>query len=220
LAEIFVAIPVKKLSESKTRLSSILTLEERQELVRRMLKDVLETVIQSDMVSRILVVCSNTGLEKGICSPKIEMIREEDSQGLNMALRGAVTRSMQRGASSLLILPADIPLIEKDDVEGIIRSNLDRGVVIVPSKDSLGTNALMLTPPDVIHPAFGSDSFVSHISLAKIRGIPMNTLRVERVSLDIDTPEHVRDFLSSPAHGATRNYLLEISMIERLKNQK
>jgi len=218
LTKIFVAIPVKKLSESKTRLSSILSLEERQELVRRMLEEVLGTVIQSDMVGRILVICCDARLVEGIRSPKVEMIREEDSQGLNVALRGAVVHSMQRGASSLLILPADIPLIEKDDVEEIISSTLDRGVVIVPSKDDLGTNALMLTPPDVMHPAFGSDSFLSHISLAKIRGIRINALRLERVSLDIDTSEHVREFLSSPGRGATRDYLLEINMIERLKN--
>jgi len=213
-----VAIPVKKLPESKTRLSSILTLEERQELVRRMLTDVLEAVIQSDLVSRILVVCSDTKLAEGICSPKVEMIMEQDRQGLNAALRGAVAHSMQRNASSLLILPADIPLIEKDDVEEIVRSNLDRGVVIVPSKNNLGTNALMLTPPDVIRPAFGSDSFVSHLSLTKIRGIPVTTLRVEGVCLDIDTPEDAGEFLALSAHGAARDYLFEISMIERLRN--
>ena len=210
---------MKKLSESKTRLSPILTLEERQELVCRMLKDVLETVSQSDLVDRILVVCSDTKFLEEIHDPKVEMILEEASQGLNMALESVVTYSLRKGASSLLILPADIPLIEKEDVERIICSSLNGGVVIVPSKDSLGTNALMLTPPDVIYPAFGSNSYLSHLNIAKAHGTPVNTLRIERVSLDIDTPEHVREFLSLPADAATRHYLFEINIIERLRSQ-
>jgi 2-phospho-L-lactate guanylyltransferase len=214
LTNISVAIPVKKLSESKTRLSSILSLEKREELVRRMLIDVLNAVTQSSMINQIMIVCSDkTVLKDNHCS-KIRIIEDETYGGLNFALKGAVDYSVRCGADSLLILPADIPLIQKSDVELIIRSSSDHGIVIIPSKDRLGTNALMLTPPNVIPTAFGSNSFLSHLRLAKACGTPVNILRIERVSLDIDTAEHIREFLSFSTHSNTRDYLFKIDLVE------
>jgi len=214
---IFLAIPVKRLSASKSRLSPILSLKERQELVRRMLVDVLDAVAQSNMITRTLVVSPDKTILKGIHDPRVEIVKEEGAGGLNMALKSAVNYSMAHEADSLLILPADIPLIQENNVRLIIRSRLDRGLVITPSRDNLGTNALMLTPPDLIPTAFGPNSFYSHLNLAGIRGIPAKTLRIESISLDIDTVKDIKEFLGIEAHSKTRDFLLEIDMVARLR---
>jgi 2-phospho-L-lactate guanylyltransferase len=216
LMTLFIAIPVKNLLESKTRLSSILTLDKRQELVRRMLVDVLKAVTSSELVSRVIVVCSDRTVLKDSTYPKITIIGEELDRGLNPALGGAVDYCMHHGADSLLIIPADIPLIQKSDVEVIIHSSSDRGIVIVPSKDHFGTNALMLTPPNVIPTAFGPNSFLSHLNLAEGHGTAVNVVQVERISLDIDTVEDIREFISFRTNTNTRGFFFEIGIVELL----
>lgn len=181
-----------------------------------MLVDVLNAVNQSKMVSRTIIVTPDNTVLKGIYSRNVEIIGEADGRGLNMALKRAVVYSLRHGASSLLILPADIPLTTKNDIEQIIDSTSDHGIVIVPSKDGLGTNALALTPPDVISTAFGSNSFQSHLNLAQINKIPTKVLRIDRVSLDIDTSDHIEEFLSFPTRTNTRDYLLAILLSRRL----
>jgi 2-phospho-L-lactate guanylyltransferase len=208
---------VKRLSESKTRLSPALSLKERERLVGMMLVDVLNAVSHSKMVSRTIIVSPDNTVLKGLYSRNVEIIGEENGRGLNVALKHAVVYSLRNGATSLLVLPADIPLITKNDIEQIIASSSDDGIVIVPSEDGLGTNALALTPPDVISTAFGSNSFQSHLNLAQIRGIPAKVLKIERVSLDIDTTDHVEEFLSFPTQTNTRDYLLAFQLRRQLE---
>jgi 2-phospho-L-lactate guanylyltransferase len=220
LTNIFAAIPVKRLSESKSRLSSILTLEKRKELVHRMLLDVLEAVTQSNMVNRVMLVCTDKTVLKNVSSSRTTILPEKNCGGLSEALKVAVDYSRRNRADSLLILPADIPLITKSDIDLIIRSSPEYGIVIVPSKDRLGTNALMLSPPNVIATAFGSNSFLSHLKLAEVNGIPANVLQIESISIDIDTAEHIREFLSHPTHSHARDYLLQIGIVELLRGSQ
>jgi 2-phospho-L-lactate guanylyltransferase len=146
----------------------------------------------------------------------IETIQDVNGRGLNAALKIAVDYAVRNGAMSLLILPADIPLIDSSDVESIIQASRDHGVVIVPSRDETGTNALMLTPPNIIPTTFGPDSFHSHIDLAESQKSSTRILKLERVGLDIDTPDHIREFLSFPADSNTKDYLLQIGLTNRI----
>ncbi len=65
----------------------------------------------------------------------------------------------------------------------------DPEVIVVPDRHGTGTNALLLTPPDVIEPSFGEGSRARHERLAEEPGA---TVRVEEIAsfmLDVDTPE-------------------------------
>jgi 2-phospho-L-lactate guanylyltransferase (CobY/MobA/RfbA family) len=88
----------------------------------------------------------------------------------------------------------------------------------VPSRDELGTNALLLNPPNVISPTFGPNSYESHLSVAARQTRDVKTIRISTISLDIDNPKDVEDFLSFPAESTSRDYLLGLKMIKRLQN--
>jgi 2-phospho-L-lactate guanylyltransferase len=62
-------------------------------------------------------------------------------------------------------------------------------VLIVPDHHATGTNALVLTPPDVFVPAFGPDSCARHVSRARASGISFALERLESISIDLDTPQ-------------------------------
>ena len=89
----------------------------------------------------------------------------------------------------MLIIPADLPLLAPEDLDNIFSmAPPNPSIVISPSYDG-GTNALLCTPPDVILPQFGFNSFRKHISRASSNGISCSIYHSDRVSCDIDLPK-------------------------------
>jgi 2-phospho-L-lactate guanylyltransferase len=90
-------------------------------------------------------------------------------------------------------------------------------VVIVPSWDSRGTNAILLRPPDALQLRFGSWSFFPHVKQAKHKGLSYKVVRLPRVALDVDTPEDLRRLV--PQALGTRSYavLEEMELLSRLQ---
>jgi 2-phospho-L-lactate guanylyltransferase len=86
----------------------------------------------------------------------------------------------------------------------------------VPDRHGTGTNALVLTPPDVIEPAFGPDSRARHEQLASAAGVPCEIAHVETLAIDVDTAddlEALRGALAARRGGAahTRGMLSRLA---------
>ncbi len=83
-----------------------------------------------------------------------------------------------------------------------------REVVIVPDRHGMGTNGLLLTPPDAIAPSFGPGSCARHQELARAAGANCRLERPASLLLDIDTGEDLaalRERLAGePRAGARR----------------
>ncbi len=125
----------------------------------------------------------------GVAEPGLE---------LNEALKLAIRHTISKGADSVLILPADLPLLKSTDIENLIAmASGPKDVVIAPSK-AKGTNALFLRPPDLINLRFGGESFPLHVKEASQAGVRPRIYRSPTVALDIDDPE---DLLSVETLG-------------------
>jgi 2-phospho-L-lactate guanylyltransferase len=90
-----------------------------------------------------------------------------------------------------------------------------RSALIVPDRHGTGTNALLLTPPDVLAPSFGPDSRRRHLADASAAGVPAEIVELDSLGLDVDTPEDLdalRRTLSSTHGGAahTRGMLSQL----------
>jgi 2-phospho-L-lactate guanylyltransferase len=100
--------------------------------------------------------------------------------------------------------------VTKTEIEGLIHTSErtpDRGVIIVPSSDGTGTNALVRTPPDAIASCFGPGSFQAHLDQARERGVPATVLRPAGLLFDIDTPEDVEELLRRAPDSRTAQWL-------------
>jgi 2-phospho-L-lactate guanylyltransferase len=181
-------IPVKHLSTAKSSLGKALTPPQRRELVLNMLADVLNAVHKAPSVEGSIVV-----------SPDEEVLKFARTRGalgladygarLNEALELAIKHAMAKGATSILILPSDIPLLTAADVENIISiTSSPRAAVIAPSKDN-GTNALFLRPPDIMDLRFGGESFPIHLAEARRVGVRPHIYRSVNVATDVDDVE-------------------------------
>ena len=86
----------------------------------------------------------------------------------------------------------------------------------MPDRHGIGTNALLLTPPDVIEPAFGPDSRALHEQAAAAAGVPCTVEQVATLALDVDTADDLADLriaLANRRGGAahTRGMLSRIA---------
>lgn len=185
---VWAVIPVKRLSEGKSSLGAVFDSEQRQRLVLAMLADVLNAVSQAPSISGAAVVSPDEkvlGFARqhgavGVAEPGLE---------LNAALKLAIDHVVGLGATSVLILPGDLPLLKGVDVENLTAmATAQRDVVIAPSK-AKGTNALLIRPPDIIALKFGGESFPPHVSEAIQVGVKPRIYRSQTVATDIDAPE-------------------------------
>ncbi len=76
----------------------------------------------------------------------------------------------------------------------------------------MGTNALLLSPPDVIKLRFGYDSFSYHLSEVTAKGLPLRVLENKRIGLDIDEPKDMERFLSAGRGGETYDKALQMGV--------
>jgi 2-phospho-L-lactate guanylyltransferase len=179
---ILAVIPVKCLNQAKSRLAPHLTEIERADLARTMAARVAWAVRDSRVVDVAAVVSPESNLARDL---GVEALPDRGS--LNESLREGVAWATKMAATSLLILPADLPWIVPQDVREIVEAAVDTpGIVIAPTRDG-GTGALMLTPPGVLLPVFGHDSFRRHVSLAASLGIRVRPVSRDGLAFDLDT---------------------------------
>jgi 2-phospho-L-lactate guanylyltransferase len=112
-------------------------------------------------------------------------------------------------AERVLLVPGDCPALDPDEVEALLARTAP--VVIVPDRHGTGTNALVLSPPDVMAPSFGEGSFERHTGLARAAGTEAEVADVKTLGLDVDTPDDfaaLKRALASHSRGAVRTRAL------------
>ena len=179
-------VPVKDLAGTKSRLAPILDPGARAGLTLY-------------MMGRVVAALRGAGVEKvGVVSPDRIVLGEaeergatplrQESRGLNPALEEGRRWAMERGASELLVLPADLPLLEPEDVRAVLgEKGEEPSVVISPDRAHAGTNALLLRPPDALPFSFGKESYEAHLRAARERGLDVRVCERPHLSFDLDT---------------------------------
>jgi len=205
---VFIIIPVKRLDNAKSRLSSILTDDERKHFCLKMLEDVLETVNSTKHPHETVVISKDPTVSKIAKNFEAAYLKERKT-GLNKAVSEAVDWCVEMGAASVLVLPADIPSVMPTELERIFTLGEKASMVISSSRNGKGTNALLLTPPNVSPTFYGPHSFQRHIKEAKKLKISCRRYRSPGLALDIDTIEDLTYFVSLRAKETYAYKLLE-----------
>jgi 2-phospho-L-lactate guanylyltransferase len=184
-------IPVKPLRRGKSRLAGILSEEERTLLNYTMLGNTLRTLTNVPEVSRILVISRDTSALALARDFGARTLQEDGTSDLNTALQRATVVAQMRGALSLLILPADLPLLTPASLKPLIDSSARPPVLaIAPDRRREGTNALLVNPPGLIEYQFGPGSFQRHVEQAqRYPGVRVAICEQPELALDLDLPE-------------------------------
>ena len=174
-------IPVRGLERAKSRLGEPLDAEERVDLVSRLLRRAVSAAVTSSRVAGAIVVSSDpAALDLARASGAVPIT--DLDRGLNPALELARSEALARGASAIVVLPGDLPWLDRETLDSVLAAADDRWaqaieahgttatvgrrVALVPDRHGTGTNVLILAPPDAIRFAFGTGSRTEHAARA------------------------------------------------------
>ena len=192
---IFAILPVKNLQDAKQRLKGFLAVEQREALARLLYTQTLAALCQAEGIDRVAVVTSDKEVASHARRSGALVFEEKQQVSHSASADAACLRAMELGASTVLLVPIDLPTATPADFTQLAAAARP-GLIVVPSSDGTGTNALVRTPPDCIESRFGPGSFRAHLDQAQSKGVPADVLPLPGLMFDIDTPEDVVELLS------------------------
>ena len=196
-------LPVKSFKDAKQRLEPGLEPGPRRMLAEAMFADVLISLRRAQTIARVLVVSTDRAAQR-VAGAYGATLLDEDDRGHNYAAARGVRYALDQGIERVLLVPADCPLLDPNEVDRLVTREVPtRSALIVPDRHGSGTNALLLTPPDIIDPSFGPGSRERHQDECVAAGVFHSALDVPTLALDVDTPEDLDELRSTLAvrHG-------------------
>jgi 2-phospho-L-lactate guanylyltransferase len=189
-----ILIPVKDLTRAKQRLASLMPQEARTRLAWAMLENTFAAAARARNADRVAVVTLYPPAIALAQAHGMDVILETEQISESASVDFGSREARRRGATAVLRLPIDLPLIQTGDIETLLDCEAD--VVIVPSRDGTGTNALLRRPPDLFPSHFGPGSLRKHLDEAARLQVNCRLVHLERIALDIDDPADVEVFLA------------------------
>jgi len=199
-------LPIKRFETAKSRLAEDLGKGTRRALVEAMVTDVLIALRRSARVDRVLVVTEEMAMEALAHGYDADALHDPGAPSHSAAAVIGIREAIARGARRVLLVAGDCPALDPAEVDELLsRDAAGPDVVVLPDRHGTGTNGLLLTPPDVIEPAFGPGSCDRHVRAARAAGATVEVSELIGFALDVDTLEDlnvVRDALSDGHGGA------------------
>ena len=193
-------IPAKSLARGKSRLRPVLADDERSRFARGLFEHVLD-VASACNLGGILVATDGDDVADLALARGAHVLRDSGVEPLARVIDRALAEVVLHGARAALVLMADLPWVQPDDVLSVLAPLAHHDVALV--RDHLGrhTNALAVTPPMAIATCFGHrDSFAGHCAAALDAGLRLAIVENERIAFDVDGPEdHVHFTTPRPA---------------------
>lgn len=185
---VWVIVLVKDFDDAKQRLGPALDPAARRALARR---NAQRAVRAAAAGSHRLVVAGSAEVAKMAERLGADVLIEPRQEGQNVAARRGIERAVSAGATAVLLLSSDLPLVTRKSVRALL--DVAGGIaapvaVAVPAVGRGGTNALYLDPPNGIGLHFGPDSLAEFRREAERRGVSFVVQESDAMGLDLDEP--------------------------------
>ena len=181
-------VPVKGLPVANGRLDGQLSADERKRLAEALFLDLIMKLPRARYIDDALIVTADDSVARQARWFGHGVLVQESDQGHSEAASAGAQAAMAAGADRVVMLPVDCPMLAVEELDAHVGRS-PRTALIVPDRHGTGTNALVLTPPDVFVPAFGPDSCARHVSRARAAGISFALEEIESLAIDLDTPD-------------------------------
>ena len=189
----WLVVPVKSLRDGKSRLSPALGSTERRAFMKRLLVRTLEQAAHFPGLQQTLFISACEEARVLASAYGARALQECAPGGLNRALRQAQRVLSEFGATRMLMISSDLPLVRAQDLQHLASALSADTIVLAPDRTRQGTNGLCLDPSLAFDFSFGPNSFERH--LESVRRLHMQSAIVERVGLafDVDIPDHLAE---------------------------
>jgi len=175
-----------------------------------MLQDVL-SALKASRVKKTVVI-STDPIVQSFTSDFDAIFLTETGESLNQALNQATKWCVRNGAESVLVLPADLPLVTPKDIDEIIKLVVNPNSIAISPSLNGGTNALLQRPPGIIPPHFGPGSFRRHVGQAKAKHVGTKIYLSLGVALDIDSEKEIEQLLRANQPTASHQFLMKSTL--------
>jgi 2-phospho-L-lactate guanylyltransferase len=187
---VWAIIPVKPLRRGKSRLAKVISADERADLNHYLLEHTVKVLKTVDEIENILVISRDKEALALARDLGARTVQEFGNPGLNTALSRAVEIARSYETCGVLVVPADLPRLDAEDLKKILAFRDDPPIVVIaPDRKKEGTNVLFICPPDLIEFNFGEGSLEKHIQGARDAGARLEICELPSLELDLDEPE-------------------------------
>lgn len=204
---IYAIIPVTTFKNTKTRLSPFLSDNEREQLLRVMLKDVTDALRKH--VDRILIISRDEDVLSYAESLNVDTLLENENSNLNKAMTQAM-KYCKGKTRKIMIVPSDVPLIGKTNIKMVIDASKGLDFIIVPSKGG-GTNMIIMKPM-AIRTRYEGFSYKEHVKAAEKKKLNPQVHDSFFMALDVNTTEDLGEIMIHGEKTHTRQYLKELKV--------
>lgn len=212
--DLWAVVPIKELERAKERLAALLPSERRRALMLAMFEDVLTALAATPGLAGLAVVTVDPAASRLAAEYGARLIEAGARDGHTGAVAAAAMLLAEEGCAGMLTLPGDIPLVTPAEITSLVAAHRPApAFTIAQSRDELGSNAVVCSPPNAVPLRFGEDSFSPHLRAAERRGIRPTVLRLPGIALDVDTPEDLAVFAALPSRTRTRAFLAQNGML-------
>ena len=179
---------------AKTRLK--LSKTQKEEICKAMLIEVLDTVSKSKLIDKIILVSKDeTALKLGRQFNATEIF--DDESGVNHAVHLADKYILDNKYDRSVIFPQDIPIMRSSDIDNLLGFRESKNsVIIVPSRQLNGTNALVRCSTNIMKTQYDRGSYVFQLDAAKAVSQNVSIALIRRIMLDIDDQRDLTFMLS------------------------
>jgi 2-phospho-L-lactate/phosphoenolpyruvate guanylyltransferase len=194
--DVWAVIPVKEMGNAKQRLAPLLSAPLRQALALAMLEDVVAAVAAVTGLGGALLVTVDPDAKRLARRYAMATLADGARDGHTGAVAAGARHLTAQGRTTMLTLPGDVPLVTAGEIERLINAHGSApAFTIAPAHDELGSNAIVMSPPQVVPLRFGEDSYFPHLAAARACGIEPCVVRLPGLALDIDNPRDLQHFL-------------------------
>ena len=187
---IWAIVPVKPLRRGKSRLAGMLSEEQRTRLNRYLLEHTLTTLNEIEEIEHTLVVSRDPAALALTREMGGRTVLEDGAPQFNTAIQRATVVAQAQGVHAVLVLPADLPLVDPPSLRRLLsRGRKAPSVVIAPDLRQDGTNGLLVNPAGLIEYGYGPGSFQRHSQKAQEAGAKLEVFHSKKIGLDLDLPE-------------------------------
>ena len=184
-------LALKDLSQAKTRLAGLLGSPERQALAQAMAEDVIAVLAVHPDITQIILVSNDPSAAMLAARYGAQCWAESElaCSGLNALLQRASERLLASADDTVLVLHADLPLLEADDISAALALHRQSGgLVIACDRQGTGTNLLAFNRASMPQFCFGTDSCAEYSERALRAGVPLQLLQRPGLAADVDEP--------------------------------
>lgn len=195
-------IPIKPLSQCKSRLAQSINSFQRTSLTLGLLNNVLQVSTRSS-IDRVFVLGTDSKTMALATKYGADWISDTGT-GLNGEL-GRIFDNLSESQMASIYIAGDLPFLTESDIGVLIKtSGYGKSITLCPAAKDEGTNGILVPPGINYRPLLGNHSFPRHVQAAEKAGLRFEICNTYGWSMDLDSPEDLITFSNKDPDFASR----------------